>query len=95
MPWKDGFFIQRGEEFEQFLLRSLLREHARFGKDAQLAAVAFLHPDVNLGGRVLANADENQAGTNAAGFEGSDPPGGLGVKFFRDRPTVDKIGKTH
>jgi len=61
----------------------------RFGNDAQFRAGLFLAPDIDLGGRVLADAHERESGRNAAPLEFGDPRGELGLDLRGNRASVN------
>src|SRR5512138_258456 len=67
----------------------------RFGKNAEFGGSLFLPPDVNLRGRIFADAHERKPGLDAARFQGADPRSKFALDLRRNGPPVNKVVEKH
>src|SRR5690606_212299 len=75
-----------------FLVSRSLREAEGLGEDADLGAVRGLARDVADGGRVVADDDGGETGSDAACVESGDPLGDVGLDFGCDAVAIDELG---
>src|SRR5260370_21355345 len=65
------------------------------GADSEGGACVLLAANINLRGRVLADAHEGQAGLDAACLQGRYPQARLIQKLLRDGPSVYEVALRH
>src|SRR5262245_19034116 len=63
--------------------------------DAQSLTRFFLHPDIDPGGGILPDADEDEPGLDAAGLQRANASGGVRVNLLCNGAPIDKVGKGH
>ena len=83
------------QQADEFIFAGGLVEDMRFGKDGKIVAGLFLSADVNFRGRVFANADEREAGLNAACFQSGNLQLEFVQKLVCDCPSIDEVCALH
>src|SRR5687768_13062625 len=87
--------VEGREELEQFSFSDIFRQGMSGRANLEAGAGAFLHPDIDLGGGVLADADKSQTGLEAFGLQQSNTISQLAGNLCGDRPTVNQLARRH
>ena len=90
-PVNTAVCVQLMEKSKQLTFGTVFGQDARFRQDADAGTGPLFHADVNFGGGIVADADENQFWFDAARFESGDALRSFGVNLFRDGAAVDQI----
>jgi hypothetical protein len=77
-----GVGVEIGDDGEEIVLRGGCGEGDVAREEAEIAAGADLGADVGLGGGVIADDDDGEAGDDALSFHGGD----VCAAFFKDFP---------
>ena len=87
--------VELREPLQEVRFRGGFRQHLRDRGDPEPRAHPLLHGDIDLRGRIFAQAHKGKVGLHTALFQGGDALGGLGVDLVGDGTAVHEIGPRH